>query len=103
MEFQVDGGSTILVEVDEIESEAIAPVARPSDKVAVQARQTFEQAMTTIEPMVKSIKKKLDALTDPADEVSVKFSVKLSGQVGAVLTTVGGEATYEISLTWKNQ
>ena len=51
--------------------------------------------------MVRALKGRLNALTDPADEVEVKFSVKLSGEIGAVVTKVGGEATYEITLKWK--
>ncbi|MGK7873511.1 MAG: CU044_2847 family protein [Xenococcaceae cyanobacterium] len=30
--------------------------------------------------------------------MEVKFGVKLSGQLGAILTSVAGEVTYEISL-----
>ncbi len=38
-------------------------------------------------------------MEDSADEVEVKFGVKLSGQAGAIIT-VGGEASYEITMRW---
>ena len=102
VEFSVGDGQTILAEIDEIESDAIKRVSRrPADKIAEQAKQTFEQAMENLEPMVKAVKTKLDDMADSADEIEVKFGVKLSGEVGALITTVGGEVNYEITLKWK--
>lgn len=104
--FDVGNGETILIEVDEVAdlgSEIIEPVSKVHGEIAAQARQTFSEAIDNIAPMVRALKGRINALTDPADEVEVKFSVKLSGEIGAVLTKVGGEATYEITLKWKKQ
>ncbi len=100
VEFTVGDGETILVEVEDVGSDDLEPIAKTPGEIAARARRTFEQALDPLTPMVKAIKGRLDGLTEPADEVSVKFSVKLNGQLGAVLTSVGGEATYEITLTW---
>lgn len=103
VEFDVGDGETILIEVDEVESDEIEPVSRNPGEIAAKARQTFTEAIDDISPMIRALKKRLNALTDPADEVEVKFSVKLSGEIGAVVTKVGGEATYEVTLKWKHQ
>ncbi|HEY9818830.1 MAG TPA: CU044_2847 family protein [Candidatus Obscuribacterales bacterium] len=103
VQFDLGDGESILMEVDEVESDEITPVSKSPGEIAAQARQTFSQAMAGVTPMVRSLKARLDTLNDPADEVEVKFSVKLSGEVGAVVTKVGGEATYEITLKWKKQ
>lgn len=104
VKFDLGDGESILMEVDEVEFDEITPVSKsPGEIAADQARQTFSEAMAGITPMVRSLKARLDTLNDPADEVEVKFSVKLSGEVGAVVTKVGGEATYEITLKWKKQ
>jgi Trypsin-co-occurring domain 1 len=102
VEFELEDGQTILMEVDEIES-AVAPAALAPGQMAVKAQQTFEQAIANIRPMVSAIRKKFSSLTDPADEVEIKFSVKLSGQVQAVVATIGAEANYEITLRWKEK
>lgn len=102
VQFDAGEGETILVEVEDVQSEGIKPVSKRPGEVAAQAKQTFDEALKNLTPMIKGVKQRLDALTDPADEVEVKFSVKLSGEVGAVVTKVGGEATYEITLKWKN-
>lgn len=101
VEFDVGDGQTILVEVQDVASKDLKPISKAPGEIAAKAKKTFEEALDNLTPMVKSIKRRLDGMSDPADEVSVKFSVKLSGQVGAVLTTVGGEATYEITMLWK--
>lgn len=103
VEFDLGDGESILMEVDEVDSDDIEPVSKEPGEVAAKARETFDKALSGLTPMVKSLKRRLDALNDPADEVEVKFSVKLTGEVGAVVTKVGGEATYEITLKWKNQ
>lgn len=101
--FDVGDGESILVEVENVESEGLKPIAKSPNDIAANAKKTFSDALKNLDPMVKGIKQRLDSLTDPADEVEVKFSVKLSGEVGAVVTKVGGEATYEITLKWTNK
>jgi len=109
VKFKLDdtGKETVLIEVEDVEGiedvEEIEPCARSYGQLAAEASQTFDRALDGITPMVKTLKRRLDGLTDPADEVEVKFSVKLSGEVGAVVTKVGGEATYEITLKWTHQ
>lgn len=104
VEFKVgdNEGDVLLVEVEDVETKGLTPVSNAPGKFAAEAKKTFEQSLANLEPMVKAIKQKLSGFTEPADEVEVKFSVKLSGEVGAVLTKVGGEANYEITLRWQN-
>jgi chaperonin cofactor prefoldin len=103
VEFDVGEGQTVLVEVEDVQSEGIKPVSKSPGDLAAKARQSLSQALDDLAPMVRTLKHRLDALTDPADEVEVKFSVKLSGEIGAVVTKVGGEATYEITLKWQHK
>jgi hypothetical protein len=103
VEFDVGDGKTVLIEVETVESDEITPVAKAPGELAAKARQTLGQALDDSAPMVRTLKNRLDAVTDPADEVEVKFSVKLSGEVGAFITRIGGEATYEITLKWQHK
>jgi hypothetical protein len=100
VEFQMGDGEPLFVEVEDVESDAIQPVAKRPGEIAAKAKKTFGEALDSLKPMVRDIKQRVDALNEPADEVEVKFSIKLSGEMGAVLTKVGGEATYEITLKW---
>ena len=103
VKFQASEGESILVEVEDVESDEIEPAPKSPGEVAAEARDTFTEALASMKPMIRDIKEQLDSLTKPADEVEVKFGVKLSGEIGAVLTKVGGEATYEITLKWQNK
>jgi len=103
VKFDVGDGQTVLIEVEEVESEEIRPVSKSPGELAAKARKTLSEALDGIAPMVRTLKQRLNSLTDPADEVEVKFSVKLSGEIDAVVTKIGSEATYEITLKWKNK
>jgi chaperonin cofactor prefoldin len=103
VEFDVGDDETVLIEVEDVESEEIEPVSKSPGELAAKARQSLSAALDGIAPMVRTLKRRLNTLTDPEDEVEVKFSVKMSGEVGAVVTKVGGEATYEITLRWTNK
>jgi chaperonin cofactor prefoldin len=103
VKFDVGDGETVLIEVEAVESEEVKPVSKSPGEIAAKARKTFAEALDNLQPMVETIKNRIDAMTEPADEVSVKFSVKLSGEVGAVVTKVGGEANYEITLKWQHK
>ena len=98
VEFPLSDDNSILIEVDEPATPGEEPVSRNGEMI-VKAQKTFEQALANIDPMVRAIKKKFDEMEDAADEVEVKFGVKLSGEVGAIIT-VGGEASYEITMRW---
>jgi hypothetical protein len=102
VQFSLKNGATLFVEVEQPRGGGLKPVARETGEIAVKAKKTFEEAMKNLEPMITSIKEQLDAANQPADEVEVKFGVKLSSEVGAILASVGGEITYEITLKWNN-
>ena len=101
VEFPLDDGSTIVVEVDEPEPEGgTVRVSRPGE-LAEKAQVTFEEALNRIRPAAEGIVARLRGLSDPPDQVSVEFGLKLSAQAGAIVAAAGAEANYKISLTWK--
>lgn len=103
VKFDVGDGQTVLIEVEEVKSEEIKPVSKSPGELAAKARKTLSEALDGLEPMVRTLKQRLNSLTDPEDEVEVKFGVKLSAEIDAVVTKLGSEATYEITLKWKNK
>ena len=103
VQFSLKNGATLFVEVEQPRGGGLKPVARETGEIAVKAKKTFEEAMKNLEPMITSIKEQLDAANQPADEVEVKFGVKLTSEVGAILASVGGKITYEIILKWNKK
>ncbi len=103
IEFPLEDGSTILVEVDEPEpQDGIVQAARP-DEVFQKAQQTFEQALDTVKPAASTIIKKLRSLQDPPHEIEVEFGLKMNAQVGAFVAAAGIDANYTVTLKWKRE
>lgn len=101
VEFPLEEGGTILVEVEMPEGAGMVPAAR--GEVAQRAQQTFEQALEKIRPAAQAIIKKLRALHDPPDEIEVEFGLKMSAEAGAVVAAAGVEANYKVTLMWKRE
>ena len=74
VEFPLEDGGTILVEVDVPEEPGMVPATR--GEVIQRAQQTFEAALEKIRPAAQAIIGQLRALHDPPDEVEVEFGLK---------------------------
>ncbi len=101
VEFPLENGDSILVEVDEpaLTDDRIGL----RDEVTQKAQRTFESALDTVKPLANAIMTKVRSLNEPADEVEVKFGVKMSVELGAVIASGNGEVNYEITLKWKRE
>ncbi len=104
VEYSLEDGTKFLIEVDEPEStSAVERVALPSGQLALKAQQSFEEALDKVKPVASTIISKLRSLNTPADEVEVKFGLKLTAEAGAIFSSVGGEVSYEITLKWNQK
>ncbi|MFZ1029666.1 MAG: CU044_2847 family protein [Limnoraphis robusta] len=72
------------------------------DETVIQAKQTLAKALSSIQPVANAIIKKVKDLNQPADAVEVKFGVKMSAELGAVIASGSAEVNYEITLKWNN-
>lgn len=98
VEFPLESGDSILVEVDE-PSDRIGL----GDEIAEKAQKTFESALNAIKPVASTVINKVRSLNEPADEVEVKFGIKMTAGLGAVIASGNGEVNYEIILKWKQE
>ncbi len=100
IEFPLEDGTSLLVEVEEMEKPGVVPAAR-EEGVPERARQTFEAALEKVRPAAEAVVRKLRSLSDPPDQVEVEFGLKLSAEAGAFLAAASTEANYKVTLTWK--
>ncbi|MUG92674.1 hypothetical protein F7734_09495 [Scytonema sp. UIC 10036] len=101
IDFPLENGDSILVEVDQ--PAAIDNRIGLRDEIVEKANQTFESALDKIKPVANVILTKVRSLHQPADEVEVKFGVKIVAGLGAVIASGSGEVNYEIILKWKRE
>ncbi|HEC35358.1 MAG TPA: hypothetical protein ENI39_02350 [Anaerolineae bacterium] len=100
VEFPLEDGGSILVEVEAGEAAGMVPAAATRG-VPERAQQTFEAALEKVRPAAAAIIAKLRALHDPPDEIEVEFGLKMNAEAGAVVAAAGVEANYKVTLTWK--
>jgi hypothetical protein len=100
IEFPLQDGGSMLVELDEPTPEGgVVKAARPGE-IAEKAKETFEDALDKIKPAAQSIIAKLRSLHDEPDEIGVEFGIKLSAAAGAFIASAGVEANYKVTLKW---
>ena len=97
-EFSLKDGTSFLVEVDEPESRAIERVAR-FGRTVVKPKESFEEALDKVKPVAFTIVDKLHDLS--AEEVEVKFGLKLTADAGVVFAKAGSEFNFEVTLSWQ--
>ena len=98
VEFPLEDGTTMLVEIDDPEQGGLVK-ASLSEKIA-KAQQTLEKSLERVQPAAQFVITQLKKLHDAPDEVQVSFGLKLSADAGAVLASAGAEANYTITLKW---
>jgi hypothetical protein len=101
VEYQLENGDKLLVEVelDEAEQEGIVPAAKPGE-MAAKATQTLEDAVRQIKPGADAIVAQLRSMSTRPDEMEVSFGIKLSAKAGAFLAAAGVESNFQVILRW---
>jgi Trypsin-co-occurring domain 1 len=89
----LESGGHVLVELYEIDQGA--------QRVGVgeTAAKTFEAAWDNVMPVIQSLSVRL-AKCGPT-EAQIKFGVKIATGVNVVIAGANGEATFDVTLTWK--
>ena len=98
VEFPLEEGGSIVVEVDEPESEGTIRAAR-GDTI-VRAKETLEEALNNVLPVTKSLVEKLRSTGNKPDQIEVSFGVKLSTIAGAVIASASAEANFGVTVRW---
>jgi hypothetical protein len=102
IEFPLEDGNTMLVEVEEPEHGGLVKASRAGEAIA-KAQQTLEKALEKVQPAAQFVIQQLRKLHDSPDEIQVAFGLKLSAEAGAVLASAGAEANYTVTLKWNKE
>ncbi len=103
IEFKMEDGGAIVVEVDEPETGGTTRASRRPGEIAEEAKETFEQALSKIRPATEKVITTLRGLTQRPDEIEMEFGFNLTVAVGAVIASASTQANYKVTLRWKQE
>ncbi|MFU8853240.1 CU044_2847 family protein [Micromonospora sp. SL1-18] len=95
--FDLDGGGSVLVEVDE--KKGVQPAGKPG-KLIQDAGLSFANALTDVRDAASAALDKFRGMVHEPDEVEIKFSVQLDAEVGAIIARTGISGNLEVTVKW---
>ena len=98
VEFPLEDGSSIVVEIDEPETAGTVRASR--GEALAKAKETLEEAFDKVLPVTKSVLQKLRSAGNRPDQIEVAFGVKLTTTAGAVIASAAAEANFNVTLRW---
>lgn len=99
--FTIDEKLPILVELTS--RSGVQKVALSPTDIVEKSAKALESAMNTIHGMAQRITNTVDALVKKPSQVEVEFGIKLDGEVGALISKAGVEASLNVKLIWERK
>ena len=100
VEFPMEDGTTILVEVDEPGMGGNTLRSGRAGDMIERAGVTYEQALSRIQPAAVGIIARLRQMPEPPTEIAVELGISLSAEAGAFLASASTQAHLKLTLTW---
>jgi Trypsin-co-occurring domain 1 len=98
VQFPLEEGGSIVVEVEEEQLSGPVPAASPGD-LAGEAKMSFDEATAKLGPIARIV---LDQVKDLGpQEIGVELGIKFSAEAGIILAKTSAEGTCTVKLTWK--
>ena len=66
-----------------------------------QAQQSFEAAVTRVQPAVQALVRRLRSLAESPAEITIDFGIELSAEVGAFVAGASSTGNFSVSMTWR--
>ncbi len=98
VQFELDG-NPVFVEVEE--PEGSRRVSLGEDGI-IQAEARFKDAIARVKPAAEAVLQTFREMNTP-DEIGLEFGMKFNVKAGVVFASADSEATFKVSLKWKNK
>jgi hypothetical protein len=102
VKFDLENGSSILVEADGGQGDVVVR-GRRVDSVVAATDETFESALARVLPASAAIIERFRDMHHSADEIELEFGLKVNAEAGAIIARTSGEANFQITLRWRSQ
>ncbi len=96
-----DHGETILLELSDTSSEFgyRGDQAEGAPEVK-KVHKAFAQALAPIRSIANNTLQNVRLFADSPEEVTLEMGVKINGEAKAVITKIGGEAHFKVTIKW---
>jgi hypothetical protein len=98
IEFPLEDGESVVVELEDDQLAGFAPAAVKPGEVAARATESFEAAIDKLAPALQAIGTRMRQLAP--DECTVAVGVKLTAESGVIIAKASGEANFTVTLKW---
>ena len=98
VEFPLEEGGSIVVEIDEPETGGTVRAGR--EDTIEKAKETFEEALNKVLPATKTVVEKLRSMSSRPDEIEVTFGINLSTVAGAFIASASAGANFGVTVRW---
>src|SRR5437764_3753437 len=97
VEFKMEDGSAIIVEVDEPATGGTTRASRRPSEIAEEAKETFEQALSKVRPATEKVIMTLRALVHKSDEIEMEFGFNMSAAARVLIASASAGANYKMT------
>jgi hypothetical protein len=78
----------------------VRAIARTPADLAAKSSEVIDEAMGTISEMSSRFRRTVEQMPVRPSQIELSFGIKLSAEVGAIVSKVGGEAALGVRLVW---
>ncbi|MEH1167295.1 CU044_2847 family protein [Micromonospora sp. CPCC 205539] len=96
--FELDGGGSVVVEVD---GKPGVTSASPAGKVVREARATFDRALGEVRDAASAALRQFQSMAHRPDEIEITFGVQLTAEAGAVIARTGVQGQLSVTVRWQ--
>jgi hypothetical protein len=100
VEFPLQDGGSVLVQVDDGHAGEVTRGWGDRERVVEHAQQSFEQAVSRVQPAIHGLLTQLRALAETPEQIQVEFGLQLSAEVGAFVAGASTTGNFKVSMTW---
>lgn len=99
--FGEDDNDVIWVEVSDEDVIGTRLASDEDGRSVARLKRTLEQSLGPVQAFVATVITRMTNTANPADEVSLEFSLKVGGETGFIVAKGRAESVVTISATWR--
>jgi hypothetical protein len=108
VEFPLEGGGTVVIDVDEPDGHPSREAVRGDitrgfgrQEIITRTEETFEAAFARVQPAATAALGSLRTLPDRPQEIEIEFGIQITAEIGAIVAHTAAEANFRVTLRWK--